>query len=324
MKNKIKKQEIFNLIKKALSLSLVALFATVNLTSCNFFLGSTNKQEYIETDFGDLVDPTAPLTQEQIEKAKKSKDFLESFEYDFKENGIKTIQIRKPQNPRPESSYFVEISQDTSLLDGINVKISNEACEKLIKLSDNCSKNKFDEIEKIEYEEVDRAEEKHLHITITFNEKNGEILQKYLSIIQPFVPTPNDTYLENVDTISNENKKKLFEFLCQKNEDFKHGIARIEPTANTNENSYFIKIKNIFGYESYIVPVSEDQYNRFNKYLEFENLYTDKTNTDKNGNNLQIKSFYLLQNHAISDTLKEQIYNEIYKILEENNIFDVQ
>ena len=319
-----KRQEILNLIKKVLSLSLVALIAVLSMTSCNFFSESTNNPGYDGEEFGNLVDPTAPLTEEQIEKAKKVEEYLSSFEYNFKEKGIRSIQLRKPRQESSETIYIAEISYEDGFLHGINIRIDRETYYKLLELTNNCNSDKISGIEKITFEEVEKGDAKYQYNTIFFNEEGNVVLQKYLSMLQPFFPDSKDPYIEGSEMITEVQKNTLLDFLCQRDTSFKHGIAFIELTHNTSTENYnekfFIKIKNMADFKPYTLFVTEEQYNRFNKYLEFKNLCTEKTDKNIEGDSLQIKSFYLLRNDSISDTLKDQICYDIYKICEENNL----
>lgn len=322
-----KRQEILNLIKKVLSLSLVVLIAVLSMTSCNFFPGSTVKPEYEEAEFGYTVDPDAPLTQAEIEAVEKAKDALFSFEHDLRNEGVGMIKILKPINTNSDMPCCVRIAtEDNIRTHYIVIEIDKKTATALTYLSENCKDSNISGIENIEYTTSQTSETQF--ITVIFNDKTSLILQKYFNLIAPFTNSLDNAHLNGVDAITAQEKNELSNYL----QNYLHleilGIASVNllkslPTDDNSITTYALKLTD--GAGIYIIDISEEQYNRFNKYLNIEKLALPKDNiTDVYKKKWEQQSLKLETNHYISDTLKAQVLNDVYEIFKENNIFDVQ
>ncbi len=324
MKNK--RQEIINLIKKALSLSLIALFVTVNLTGCIFFPGSTAEPEYDMAEFGDIIDPNAYITQEQIDKAEEAKKILFAYEHDLRDEGIGMIKILKPINLKSDIPAHVRIAtEDNILTHYLEFEVDKKTVTALAYLTENCEENNISGIENIKYTPSMSGDIQY--ITVTFSDKHCAILQNYFNLIAPFMDSFENTYLNGVDAITSKEKSELLSYLQNYCYFTQGGIASVNllkslPIEDNSNITYALKLKDR-GSEIYTIDISEEQYNRFNKYLNIEKLALPKKNTtDVKGKKWEQQSLKLETNHYISDTLKAQVLNDAYEILKENNLIN--
>lgn len=325
MENK-KLNEIKRYLVKGASLaSILALIGSGTACTPVSQTDTTTETTFSQTDFGDIVDPKAPLTSEQIVQAEKTENFIFSYNYNIRDNGIKEIIFYEPVKESENYQKICIVSNDEHS-SPIEVIIDKESAAAISFLLENCKETGNSDIKNIEY---GKDQYGYLNTsTITFNSLHGgNVAQKIFSIVSPFMPSMDDICVEGADLITKNEKEEMFEYLKAFDNTFNNNtigsICLLKNLSESNpEKMYSIQIISS-QFVIHTIKVSEEQYLRFNKYFKFEDI-AQKPDEYIDHLGVEYESLELfLRSTSAPDILKEQVYNEIYEVLKEKDLLNL-